>query len=239
MVEPQAPYLCLLGDIGVLKKEEQYRQFLRSEAKKFKKVFVVAGNHEYYGGSITGVNEAIRKICSEEENLIFLDRTSVLLDGVRILGCTLWSFIPEEFRTEVSFSLNDFRHIKLNDTSEARLTTEEFTGFHQRDVAWLKEEISKAASANEKVVVLSHHAPLINLGCSNPQFFDSPSGTAFCTDLSSLLGGPVKVWAYGHTHWFQDQTVKGTRVVSNPHGYAYKKEGPTECPYDQKMVLNV
>jgi hypothetical protein len=44
ILEPGCDYLCLLGDIG-LAKEEAYREFLLKQAKLYKKVFVLAGNH--------------------------------------------------------------------------------------------------------------------------------------------------------------------------------------------------
>jgi len=49
--EAVAPYLALLGDIGQPKRSN-YAAFLRTQADRFKKVFVVAGNHEFFWNHI-------------------------------------------------------------------------------------------------------------------------------------------------------------------------------------------
>jgi len=242
LTEPSAPYLALLGDIGVVSKTDQYENFLKSEAKKYKKVFVLAGNHEYYHGEATQTKKTISRICDEVENLEFMDKKSLLVDGVRILGCTLWSFIPPQNYDEVSSGLNDFRMIKISDDPVKLLDAQEFVKWHLEDLNWLKDEVEKAKKNNEQVIVLTHHAPLVDIGTSDPQFFGKPSNSAFCTDLKYLLGKPIKCWAYGHTHWFQDLTVNGTRVVSNPHGYVYGKiedQKLKKRAYNSRMVLEL
>jgi predicted phosphohydrolase len=50
LIEPVQPYLALLGDIGWAA-EESYRNLLLDMSTKFKKVYVIAGNHEYYQSS--------------------------------------------------------------------------------------------------------------------------------------------------------------------------------------------
>ncbi len=46
-IPKKAPYLALIGDIGVLykAKKEAYRQFLLDQAEIFDKVLVILGNH--------------------------------------------------------------------------------------------------------------------------------------------------------------------------------------------------
>ena len=46
---PKCDILVLAGDIGdPLHHNDRYKFFLHSMSKKFKKVFLVSGNHEYY-----------------------------------------------------------------------------------------------------------------------------------------------------------------------------------------------
>ncbi len=91
------------------------------------------GNHEFYGGIADQVITTITEVCSKHKNLQFFDRTSgtlvvcyhlgVLIDGVRFLGCVLWSFVPEACKTEVEMSMNDFRRIKLSENKSDVLTS--------------------------------------------------------------------------------------------------------------------
>jgi len=53
-------------------------------------------------------------------------------------------------------------------------------------------------------------------------------------NFPNFFGPPVKVWCYGHTHWFKDFTVKGTRVVSNPKGYVQEM-----MSYDPSFSVSV
>ena len=53
-------------------------------------IVYVAGNHEYYGAQL-GLLSELRKPSWKQMGVNFLDRQSYELDGVRFLGCTLWS----------------------------------------------------------------------------------------------------------------------------------------------------
>jgi hypothetical protein len=75
LITPAAPYLALLGDIGVPAKEG-YEKFLLQEAEKYEKVFVIAGNHEFYHEIQSVTLDKIQRICSQHPNLVFMNRTS-------------------------------------------------------------------------------------------------------------------------------------------------------------------
>lgn len=95
--------------------KQDYEDFLLHQASQFEKVFVLAGNHEYYIGgfnspqhSVGAIKQRIRAICNKHPNLMFMDRDSIVIDGVRVVGCTLWSEIPREHRKTTQGSINDY-----------------------------------------------------------------------------------------------------------------------------------
>lgn len=45
-ITPKAPYLALLGDIGLVKNKEQFTEFLTHQLALFKVMFLLLGNHE-------------------------------------------------------------------------------------------------------------------------------------------------------------------------------------------------
>ena len=47
LIRPEAPYLALCGDIGI-PDFVNYENFLNWCSRRWTKVFLVAGNHEYY-----------------------------------------------------------------------------------------------------------------------------------------------------------------------------------------------
>lgn len=141
MIKPSAPILALLGDIGN-PALPSYRDFIYQQAERFKLVLVLAGNHEYYSpsnapphptigtstrewlsrlgliASTAELNAAIQLICSEapHKNVLFMDGKVLELPGVSIMGCILWSDIPEHKRQNVARQMNDYRLIFKSNT---------------------------------------------------------------------------------------------------------------------------
>jgi len=101
--------------------------------------------------------------------------------------------------------------------SKRKLTVQATNAWFNDELDWITVEIAKAKSMNEKVVILTHHSPIMD--GSAPQYRGNEIDCAFCTDLEYLLGPPVTLWCYGHTHYVQDIMRKGTRIVSNCCGY--------------------
>jgi len=226
LIKPKAKYLALIGDIGVVHNPEKYEQFLLLQAKNFEKVFVLSGNHEFYKGEYNAVNEAINSICDKHESLEFLNARSVMLEGIKVIGACMWSFAPsKEAKDDIGHKLNDYRYIKIKEgDDEPRVITPDDTNkWFEAESKFIKSEIAKAKEENQQVIVLTHHAPVIGMGCSNPDFWNSLTNHAFGTNLRELFGSPVSLWCYGHTHWFHDMVIDGTRVVSNAHGYQQSK----------------
>lgn len=121
---------------------------------------------------------------------------------VRVLGTTLWSHVPDDNKVAVSRSLNDYGMIRLatddSGTKTRKLSVDDTNAWFQDEATWLRSQISAASAAQEKVIVITHHAPLTE-GTSDPKFDGSECNCAFSSDLQSLLGPPVNAWVFGHT----------------------------------------
>lgn len=226
-IPAKAPAIALAGDIGSPihpKNGPQFVAFLEDLTTRFEKVFVVAGNHEFYSAEYDEVKKKIHEICSANSKLVFLDKTSVFYDGVRVLGCTLWSDVPPSAEGIVESYINDYNLISIRDPNTGtsrRLRVSDTKRFHEEELFWLQKEVDMARQRGEKVVILTHHAPLMS-GTSDPKFSNQPTNHAFATDLSRMMDGNcVKLWGFGHTHFSSDQMCNGTRVVSNQLGYLH------------------
>src|SRR4051812_18495870 len=55
-----------------------------------KPVLYVAGNHEFYGGSIAGTLAELKALCSGTRVQV-LDNDEACIENVRFLGTTLWT----------------------------------------------------------------------------------------------------------------------------------------------------
>ncbi|AGO81993.2 Metallophosphatase [Pandoravirus dulcis] len=113
-----ASVLALVGDIGS-PVEPSYATFIAAAAARYAHVLVIAGNHEYYGGSapdaptMADLAAAMRETCAAHANVHFLDDDAIVLDGVRYVGSTLWSFVPEAFRRRCTKDMNDYHLIRV------------------------------------------------------------------------------------------------------------------------------
>lgn len=222
----RAQHLALLGDIGLLSSVAyvaQYRDFLAFCCAEYSGgfVFLIFGNHEYWQLDLVTAAQQMRAMKAGDaarlSNLVFLDCDAFDVPGtdVRVLGCTLWS----EPAPGADRMMNDFRFIK-------GMTLAAYRDTHRRHVAWLEQECARAAADGKRVVVLTHHAPIVS-GLV-PQVAQGKALTeAGClgTDLLSAPGSrfhntkTVKFWGFGHTHLSLRMQVGSCVVLSNQYGY--------------------
>lgn len=141
--------------------------------------------------------------------------------------------------------MNDYRLIKIKESgadSATLLRTKHTVQMFKEESEYIKQEIEKAKINQQKVIVVSHNAPL-NRGVSAPQFEIVDNGStrslnyAFATDLSSIMDDHVIAWLFGHTHYSSLQKFNNTIVASNQLGYlrGFSKE---ENSYKVDWILD-
>lgn len=246
-IPPSAPFLILAGDIGRLIDYDAYLAFLSKLTTQFEKVFLVLGNHEFYGHSFASGLEMAQKL--EEEPV--LDGKFVLLhqkrydvpgSSVSILGCTLWSKIAEDSKGVVQMRVKDFQKIE-------NWHVDNHNSAFEADMSWLRKQVSmisdeNSASENRKsrreILVVTHHAPAVQETAS-PEQVGNAWSSAFATDLVSDGNWPnVKMWVFGHTHYTTQFERSGIRIVSNQRGYVLPGSAEKKSnARDKKKVYDV
>lgn len=212
-----APLLLLDGDIGRLADYDGYLKFLETQVCRYKKVFLVLGNHEFYGLDYEAGLKIARRLEAEPtlaDKLLLLHRArwDDPDSALTILGCTLWSSIPKEAYSVVQSRVKDFK--KINEWS-----VESHNEIHAQEAAWLREEVAQATSQKRRLLVATHHAPSVD-GTSRPEQTENPWTCAFATNLAGQDGWDgVRVWVFGHTHYSTDLICHGIRLVANQRGY--------------------
>lgn len=208
-------YLVLAGDIGDPSSNE-YEEFLNDVECKFEKVFVVLGNHEFYNKSIKQTQRITQDLIDLFQNkVIFLNKSSydIIPGKLKIIGTTLWSHVEGPNAYEIRSCISDYR--KISDMKSICQNNE----LHEKDLRWLKAEISMITD-DTKVIVVTHHAPSFNK-TSNPIHQYSSLQSAFASDLDDMIKPPIVAWIYGHTHYSNTQILKnGIILASNQRGYA-------------------
>jgi len=186
-------------------------------------VIYLAGNHEYYGGEFDSVQEAM-SAAARDGAVELLDCSERVIDGVRFLGCTLWtdySLAPQARRPEVieaARKLNpDYQLIRCG----ARLLApEDAIALCAKHRAWLEAKLEETFLG--ATVVITHFAP--HPRSIAPVYLNHPANSGFVLNLEDLMGRAA-LWIHGHTHTYFDYRVRGTRVVCNPRGYPGEPTG--------------
>lgn len=207
-------YLLLAGDIFESKDYLKYNDWLKNVCPKWKRVFLIAGNHEHYGISVQESQTILSSLCIP--NLTFMENDVVFLDGIKLIGCTLWTDMNKGCpNTEIliSSAMNDYRYIKYHDH---KLTPSQTKFMHRESINFIKSELCKEYDG--KVIVMTHHSP--SLQTISDEYRGSNINGGFCSDLDYLMEDyKIDYWVFGHQHNPSDIIINKTRVVSNPHGY--------------------
>merc|ERR1711939_215561 len=212
-VNPAAPYLLLVGDIGRFTDYHAYRAFLLLQCERFEKVLLIAGNHEFYGATRQeGLDAASRLEWDPglQGKLLFMNRARFDIPGTKytILGRTLHSHIASNF-TKLT---NDFQRIK--DWRVAHHNAE-----HQRDLDWLQASLTELAQSGRRVIVATHYAPAFEK-TTHPANENNAVSQCFSSDTLKALdawqgSGQVSHWIFGHTHWNTKFKHGRVRLLSN------------------------
>ena len=111
-------------------------------------VVFVAGNHEFYGGSIVDDIRAA-KLEDVYPRLHFLENGKVEIDGVLFVGGTLWSDFrifsrdPEVAMSYARSGMNDFKHIKFTKRPYRKFLPIDAYLKHQETRQYLAAELCK------------------------------------------------------------------------------------------------
>ena len=219
-IKVMAEVLCLAGDIGY-PYSGIYREFLIKMNTDFKKVFIIAGNHEYYNSdkygshSIDETNSMIQSIIINHKlnNITFLNNSYELYNDVLFAGTTLWSKIPSTNMNDICL-MNDFKQIE-------GLTYDTYNLLHYKSCHFIEKMLSDVGKEenykNKKVVMMSHHFPSFILIDENHAYSDT--NCFYASKCDKFFTAPIKAWIYGHTHTPNKTLINNIKFVCNPKGY--------------------
>ena len=203
-------------------------------------VIVVPGNHEYDTLDFDATHARLRATC-ERLGLIWLERETIVLHGVRFVGTTLWADFDALAPRGPTASLADqlqarhkaFRaadyYLRIAATTRggAPFLAEQIREHALVCQAWLRAALAEPFDG--PTVVVTHFAP--SLRSADPRYGLRPGTAGFCNALDDLL--PLAdLWLHGHLHcaidWRDDSGR--CRVVANPLGYEKKGEQAAFAP---------
>ena len=189
-------------------------------------VIYVAGNHEYYGGSLGKTFDDMKKDALGT-NIHFLENEEVIIDGVRFLGATLWTdynltgnYVLAQL--EALRAINDFFYIRNKNYD--KLIPSILRQLHVNSRDFLASSLDKPFPG--KTVIVTHQAP--SEGSIHSKYRGIPGhlNASYASNLESLMGDKVSLWVHGHTHTSFDYERNGTRIICNPRGCVPSEPNP-------------
>lgn len=210
-------YLILAGDIGHWGPD--YRSYITRVAERYKRVIVVAGNHEYYRGNYSQIKVEMDKWFWTLPNCNLLENDIALINGATIYGTTLWTNYnntPLDMLTAKNM-MNDFRLISHDDGHP--ITPEFFVECFNNSKEWLETLLQEHdRKMDGKCIVVTHHAPSF---CSiSEKYRGHVLNSAFASNLDNLiLDTQPDLWIHGHVHDHFDYMIGKTRIICNSAGY--------------------
>jgi len=188
-------YLALLGNIGSPFRQRTH-EFLDYCTQRWDRVFWIAGPHElgHLSNPLSHPSFRNNMDCMEEaatkwKNLCVLNQSGVNLDGLQILGTTLWTPVSP-YRVEGKYKQPEFTLIRK---ALSPITPMDLSDWHTEDIQFLEDKLQ----TEYPTVVLTNHLPhpsLLSPALSIPTW--KRNGLE-ATNLSYLLKDPCKLWLSG------------------------------------------
>ena len=202
-------------------------------------IVMVAGNHEFYHAEMR-TERSWAAALARQHGIHYLDRSSVVLGGVRFVGCTLWTDYKlygdaARAMAVAGRSLNDHALIEVGRrTFSPQHALEE----HRADCRWLREVMAEPFDG--PTVVVTHHG--VSLQSVDPKYADDLLTPAFSSHLDDLVADSGAVlWVHGHTHDSFDYAIGTTRVLCNPKGYGPGRSSARHenSAFDPRLVVTL
>ncbi|MDI3248546.1 MULTISPECIES: metallophosphoesterase [unclassified Pseudomonas] len=182
-----------------------------------KETVLVAGNHEFYKSSWYKTLDQLSN--PQAAHVHFLEQRTLVLDGVRFVGCTGWSDFEGTGNAPLAMLdaralMNDYKVIRV-EPQYRTLVPQQTRKVAQESREWLHRELEQPFQG--KTIVVTHFPPLMHFV---PDYGTHPHlRAAYGNNWEEFLDMKVDFWIFGHTHVAVDETINGIRFLSNPRGY--------------------
>ena len=226
--ETDADVIILAGDISI---GSDAVDWIKQQTDK--PVVYVAGNHEYYGHFCPELKYELRRKASRS-NVHYLENEAVVINGVRFLGCTLWTEAKHELRYRQISKIRSFLGDKVRGGA---FTSTDSKQLFDESIGWILYQLQ---DKTHPTVVVTHHAPSYKSNLIDgdecyipPHEFDLVF--AYMSDLDDfILKYKPEMWVHGHLHVSKDYMIGNTRICCNALGRT-----PYNPDFNDKFVVAI
>ena len=209
-----ADVLILAGDIS---SQTYQADFVRKCAEQIPTIMIM-GNHEPLGTTIDKNIEEWKAL--KIPNLFILNNETVILNGVKFIGTTLWSDLGRSVTNNISIqqTLVEFKKLFKDESCENLIDIPYLQDQFNKSLAFIEKELFSEDDLPQ--VLITHHAPTFS--SVGEKYERSTLNSAFASNLDHMLSYAehLKLCVHGHVHDSYDYMLGDTlRVVCNPRGY--------------------
>lgn len=214
--------LLLIGDISA--DFTMLDAFFRKLNPEVKAVYV-PGNHEFEGKKFDEVVPFLKDLLTIYPNVTVLDNESVIIDGIKIIGSTLWTnfdiadyFVRRDILKRCDEIMPDFLKVRILDNGVyRRYTVQDSIRQFDKAVQYLEYELTRNR-VNMPTVVATHFAP--SKLSAHPKF-EKDAMNAYWVNQIDHLVKLADYWFHGHTHETMEYKLDECFVGCNPRGTAH------------------
>ena len=249
-LEEKIDVCVLAGDIGSfvmheadpIKYADQLAHYLNCE------VVFVPGNHEYYHcDDFHGIRSANRSRFNIP-GVNLMDRDVAIINDVVFIGSTLWTdyrLLGWEYEADCMNAADTYMAdhrgaIKKRGANggSKNFTTADARQLNKDDVAFISDMLD--IHRGQKIVVVTHHAPIVSSETINPKFPVDATTSGFMSHLPDLVeragDSGCKAWIFGHHHWSLQSEAFGVKMLSSQRGYIHIQENAN---WDGPQILEI
>ncbi|MEO9475096.1 MAG: metallophosphoesterase [Cyclobacteriaceae bacterium] len=235
-IRPIADVLVLAGDTILLGDSVNDYKVLDQLSSTFEKVYIVPGNHEFYGKHFP-ISKILPSFHEEvRSNVHYLNNQTLKFGDTRVLFTTLFSHIPASKSTKIKNYIQDFHRTRYHEDSMLSLTINEFNHCHKVCLGYLLLELEEPFQG--KTVVVSHFPPYNKKWIKDYPEFPIDLSSFFHADLEWICKQhKIDHWISGHTHVnFKSFQIGNTWMHGNMLGYV---EHGDHYQFNREAVIQV
>ena len=239
--EDSESVLILAGDIWHAKKPFIFANYswYKKMSERFKYVFVVLGNHDFWGGSFPNEYTNFERYKKQFviDNLYLLQYSTILLGDYKFIGSTLWTSLGSrsvDVIEQFNKCNNDLKYMRWQDprypSVYKHISAKQFIEAFNKSKSYIFENATRDY-AEQSIVVVTHHPPSTIL-VTDPEM----TNIDFEIDTNNLdeliKASQIDIWMHGHNHQSGKKLIGNTQIIANTVGYKSSKTSDLNQDYN-------
>jgi len=201
-------------------------------------VIYVCGNYSYRDRDIDALDAELQER-AWGTHVHVLQNQSLIVRGVRFIGCTLWSDFNLYGDPDTAMLLAEegtLDYYRIRDRDGRRIRPADTVARHRKAVRYLDGMVSTRFE-DFPTVIITHHAP--SSKSVPPRYRGDKLMPCFASNLDELVKRTrAALWLHGGEHDAADYMLGETRVLANPRGFSARQEREVR-PFQQDYCVEV